>query len=111
MALPKKTSNAALDALGNPLRRDIVALLADGPKAVGVIAKAFPVSRPAISKHLRILQQASIISMQPVGNRNYYQLERNGFDSAQDWMGQFWGDALNRFTMVAENTYRRDDDV
>ena len=98
---------ASLDALGNPTRRQIVRLLAPGPKSVGEIAAALPVSRPAVSKHLRVLETAELVVHRSVGNRNVFQLQRSGFDAARDWLGSFWDDALARLTMVAENTEER----
>ena len=95
---------ATLDALGNPTRRRIVRLLAPGPKSVGEIAAALPVSRPAVSKHLRLLETAELVVHRSEGNRNVFQLHRSGFDAARQWLDQFWDDALARLTMVAENT-------
>lgn len=102
-------ASAALDALGNNVRREIIRMLSNGPRAAGEIADHFPISRPAISKHLRLLEQARMISHETIGNRNIYRLDQAGFDSARLWLDHFWTDALNRFGLVAENTFVADD--
>lgn len=92
-----------LDALGSPTRRRILELLGDGPRPVGEIAAALPVSRPAVSKHLRLLEAAELVEFEASGTRNVYRLEQAGFDAARDWLGGFWDEALARFAMLAEN--------
>lgn len=84
-------------------------MLSNGPRAAGEIADQFPISRPAISKHLRLLEQANMVSHETIGNRNVYQLDQMGFDHARHWLDHFWTDALHRFGMVAENTFVADD--
>lgn len=96
-------TDRALDALGNPVRRQIVEMLALRPQAVGEIAAQLPISRPAVSKHLRVLQGAALVEFTPDGTRNVFALRRAGFDTAREWLGDFWDDALARFRMVAEN--------
>ncbi|MBT8459167.1 MAG: metalloregulator ArsR/SmtB family transcription factor [Boseongicola sp.] len=97
-------ADTTLDALGNPVRREILRMLADGPRSAGDIAQAFPISRPAISKHLRILNDAEIIAHESVGNKNIYRLNPGGFQEARDWLDSFWDNALQRLAVVAENT-------
>ncbi len=97
---------ATLDALGSPTRRQIVRLLAPGPKSVGEIAAELPVSRPAVSKHLRLLETAELVAHRSEGNRNVFQLRRSGFDSARDWLESFWDDALARLKLEAENDWK-----
>lgn len=92
------------DALGNPVRRTIVGILRGGPHAVGDIAAKLPVSRPAVSKHLRILEKAQLVAHEKDGTRNVFRIEATGFEAARDWLDGFWDDALARFAMVAENT-------
>lgn len=94
----------ALDALGNPIRRQIVHLLGGGPRPVGAIADTLPVSRPAVSAHLRVLEEAALVTFEKAGNRNLFRLRPEGFAAARDWLGAFWDDALIRFTLLAENT-------
>jgi len=93
-----------LDALGNPVRRQILALLSTGTKAVGKIAAELPVSRPAVSKHLQILERAELVSCQRQGNRSLFRLRAQGFADARSWLDAYWDEALGRFAMVAENT-------
>jgi len=97
-------NNAALDALGSPIRREIIRLLSDKAQAVGELARQLPVSRPAVSKHLRLLHDAGLVAHEAAGNRNVYRLQATGFDAARQWLDSFWGDALARFKLVAENT-------
>jgi len=93
---------AQLDALGDPTRRAILARLLEGPLAVGELASHFPVSRPAISQHLRILKDANLVLDQPQGNRRLYTLNPEGFDSLRDYFDQFWSLALTAFKKKAE---------
>ena len=83
---------------------DIVEMLSERPRAVVEIAAAMPVSRPAVSKHLTILQDAGLIAHRSRGTRNLYHLEPRGFEAANAWLDSFWDDALARFRLVAENT-------
>jgi DNA-binding transcriptional ArsR family regulator len=93
---------AQLDALGDPTRRAILARLLTGPLAVGELASHFPVSRPAISQHLRILKDANLVLDRPAGNRRLYALNPEGFDSLRDYFDQFWSLALDAFKRKAE---------
>jgi DNA-binding transcriptional ArsR family regulator len=89
--------DAQLDALGDPTRRAILARLLDGPAPVGKLARDFPISRPAISQHLRILKDAKLVVDRPEGNRRLYQLNPEGFDSLREYFDQFWSLALKAF--------------
>ena len=91
-----------LDALGDATRRAILARLLEGPKAVGELARDFPVSRPAISQHLRILKQANLVMDRPEGNRRMYQINPEGFDSLREYFEQFWSQALDAFKKKVE---------
>jgi DNA-binding transcriptional ArsR family regulator len=86
-----------LDALGDPTRRAILARLIHGALPVGELARDFPVSRPAISQHLRILKRANLVSDRPAGNRRLYQLDPQGFETVREYFDQFWGQALSAF--------------
>jgi DNA-binding transcriptional ArsR family regulator len=100
--------DSQLDALGDPTRRAILARLLDGPVAVGALAEDFPVSRPAISQHLRVLKQANLVVDRPVGNRRLYQLNPAGFETLREYFEQFWGQALSAFKRrVEEQTPER----
>ena len=96
--------DAIFDALGNPMRRSIVRILAPGPQSVGQIAGRLPISRPAVSKHLRLLENAGLVTHLQQGNRNMFRLERRGFEEARSWLQGFWDEALTRFAFIAENT-------
>ncbi|HTO88541.1 MAG TPA: metalloregulator ArsR/SmtB family transcription factor [Thermoanaerobaculia bacterium] len=93
---------AQLHALADPTRRAILTRLRGGPLAVGVLASDFPVSRPAISQHLRVLKDARLVKDRPDGNRRLYQLDPAGFDSLREYLEQFWTDALTSFKKRVE---------
>jgi DNA-binding transcriptional ArsR family regulator len=94
--------SAQLDALGDPTRRAILDRLLDGPQPVGTLARGMPVSRPAISQHLRILKAANLVVDQPHGTRRVYQLNPQGFDSLREYFDRFWTEALHAFKTKAE---------
>ena len=96
--------DAKLDALGDATRRAILARLLEGPLPVGKLARDFPVSRPAISQHLRILKQANLVVDKPAGNRRVYQLNPEGFDSLREYFDQFWTQALTAFKKKVETS-------
>lgn len=85
-----------LDALGSPMRREILQALRSRPLAVGEIADRLPVSRPAISRHLKILEEAGLVEVQEIGTRNIYSVRLQGFASVRDFMDDFWSSALDR---------------
>ena len=93
-----------LDALGDGTRRAILARLLTGPLPVGELARDFPVSRPAISQHLRMLKQANLVIDRPEGNRRVYQLHPEGFDSLRAYFDQFWSLALDSFKNKVEGS-------
>ncbi len=97
------TYQEALDALGDPTRRAIVERLARGPAAVALLAEGLPVSRPAVSQHLRVLLDAGLVSYDAVGTRNVYRLDRAGFDALRAWLDGFWTDVLGAFEDYAGN--------
>ncbi len=91
-----------LDALGDPTRREIVELLRLGPRPVGAIAAELPVSRPAVSQHLRVLEAARLVRHRRNGTRNVYALDPDGLTEVRAWVEAFWDDALARFAEAAE---------
>ncbi|WP_263351198.1 ArsR/SmtB family transcription factor [Acidicapsa acidisoli] len=91
-----------LDALGDATRRAIVQHLLRGPVSVGKLAEEFPVSRPAISQHLRVLKQASLVTDQVLGTRRVYQLNPEGFETLRSYFDQFWSIALTAFQQKVE---------
>jgi DNA-binding transcriptional ArsR family regulator len=91
------TQHTQFFALGDPTRRAIITRLRKGPSAVGELAREFPVSRPAISQHLRVLERARLVTYRASGARRVYALDPAGFDSLRDYFDRFWTDALDAF--------------
>ena len=91
-----------LTALGDPTRRSIFELLADGPRSVGELAGQLPVSRPAVSQHLKVLKDAGLVSDRAVGNRRIYRLNPDGLGALRAYLDGFWNRALTAFKDVAE---------
>ncbi len=91
-----------MDALGDPTRRAIFERLADGPKAVGEIANELPVSRPAVSQHLKVLKQAGLVTDRAEGTRRLYQLNPQGIQDLRAYFDQFWNQALASFKEVVD---------
>jgi len=92
------------EALGDPNRRAIVELLVPGGRSVQEIADALPISRPAVSRHLRLLKQAGLVREEPVGTRRIYRLHDEGIEAVRAYLERVWGEAAARFTLVASNT-------
>lgn len=92
----------ALTALGDPTRRAIFERLADGPRAVGELAGELPVSRPAVSQHLKVLKEAGLVIDRSAGNRRIYQLNPEGVGALRAYLDQFWNRALTAFKAAAE---------
>jgi DNA-binding transcriptional ArsR family regulator len=92
------------DALGDPNRRAIVELLAGGDRSVQQLADALPISRPAVSRHLRLLKEAGLVVEEPRGTRRIYRLHDEGIDQVRRYLERVWGEAAARFRLVAENT-------
>ncbi len=95
-----------LDALGHATRRAILARLAAGPLPVGELSAHFPMSRPAISQHLRILKQARLVTDTAVGTRRVYAIDHDGFNELRRYFDRFWGDALSSFKSRVERKKR-----
>ena len=94
--------NPQLDALGDATRRGILARLINGPRAVGELARDFPVSRPAISQHLRVLKDAGLVVDRPDGARRVYALNPDAFESLREYFDHFWNQALAAFKRRVE---------
>lgn len=90
-------ADAVFEALGEPVRRRILELLREGPAPVGRLAERLPVGRPAVSKHLRVLSGAGLISHRSAGTRNLYALVPGGLAPAQQWLTATWDSALAAF--------------
>jgi DNA-binding transcriptional ArsR family regulator len=91
-----------MDALGDPTRRAIFERLAQGPMAVGELANELPVSRPAVSQHLKVLKQAGLVADRAQGTRRLYQLDPHGVGALRAYFDGFWSQALANFSTVVE---------
>lgn len=91
------------DALGDPHRRAIVEALAEGERSVKEIAEELPISRPAVSRHLRLLKDAGLVADRPAGVRRLYRLDDRGVEEVRRYMKEIWGEAVTRFRITAEN--------
>ena len=98
----KNYQELQLDALGDATRRAILARLLSGPLPVGELSGHFPVSRPAISQHLRILKEANLVTDTAAGTRRLYAINREGFHSLREYFDQFWTTALSEFKKKVE---------
>ena len=96
--------SSAFEALADPQRRAILTLLASGGRSVGSVAEHLPISRPAVSRHLRLLKEAGLVVEEPVGTRRIYRLHDGGVAEVQEFLTGLWGEAVGRFRLVAENT-------
>ena len=100
-ALPM-LADEAFEALGDATRRGIVRALARGPAAVGEIAQGLPVTRPAVSQHLRVLARAGLVDVIAEGPRRIYRLDPRGVGAMRGWLDEQWGEALAAFARFAD---------
>jgi DNA-binding transcriptional ArsR family regulator len=96
------TYDTALAALADPTRRRVFERLKAGPQAVGTIARGMPVSRPAVSQHLRVLKEAGLVADRPEGTRRVYHIDPHGLGALRAWLDQFWDQALAAFQAEVE---------
>ena len=96
------TNGHPLDALSDPTRRHIFEQLKAGPRSVGDLAADLPVSRPAVSQHLRVLEDVGLVTHRRNGTRHLYELDATGVAVLRDWVDEFWTEALGRFKQVAK---------
>jgi DNA-binding transcriptional ArsR family regulator len=92
------------EALGDVNRREILRILSSGGKPVREIADAMTISRPAVSRHLRLLKDAGMVTERAEGARRIYRLHERGLEAVQEYLEQVWGEATARFRLLAENT-------
>ncbi|BAM90668.1 putative transcriptional regulatory protein, Ars family [Bradyrhizobium oligotrophicum S58] len=97
----------ALAVLADPTRRQVFERLRDGPRPVHAIAAGLPVSRPAVSQHLKLLKDAGLVEERSEGVRRIYSLRREGLAELRDWLDSFWDDALLAFKIEAERRHRQ----
>jgi DNA-binding transcriptional ArsR family regulator len=93
-------------ALADPTRRHIFEALRERPKTVGELAEGQPVSRPAVSQHLKVLESASLVSVEPKGSRRLYLIKRDGLDDLRQYLESFWSDVLSAYGAGVAQTNR-----
>jgi len=98
-----------LTALADPSRRAVFEALRGGPSAVGELATALPISRPAVSQHLKVLKDAGLVSDRAAGTRRLYRIRPEGIASLRAYLDQMWDDALAAFAAAAEHEQRQDE--
>lgn len=96
--------DAAFSALGDANRRAILQLLHDRDRSVQELADSLPISRPAVSRHLRLLKDAGLVTTRSEGARRIYRLDASGVDVVVEFLGEMWGEATARFRLIADNT-------
>ncbi len=96
-----RTNGLALDALGDWTRRQILEALKQGPRSVGELAAGLPVSRPAVSQHLRVLKDAGLVLDRKDGARRVYRVDPSGLADIRAYFDSFWDEALDRFAAEA----------
>jgi DNA-binding transcriptional ArsR family regulator len=109
--MPDQASRAVtgdpFEALGDPHRRQILTLLGTGPQSVGELASELPITRPAVSRHLRLLREAGLVTTQRRGTRRIYELHEAGVEAVRAYLEQVWGEATRRYRLVADSSGRR----
>ena len=103
MPVPQQAATP-FDALADPHRRAILELLHNGERSVREIADEMPITRPAVSRHLRLLKDAGLVASSPEGTRRLYRLHDEGLDAVRDYLQEVWGDAAARFRLAADNS-------
>lgn len=93
---------AVMTALADPTRRDIFERIGRGPISVGTIAEGLPVSRPAVSQHLKVLKDAGLVRDEQVGTRRLYRIDPRGLGALREWLNQFWSEQLSAFRDFVE---------
>ena len=95
-------ANKVISALADPTRISVLEKLRDSPKSVGEIANDLPVSRPAVSQHLKVLKDAGLVNDRSVGTRRIYYIDPKGLGAMRAWLDQFWDSALSAFAEATE---------
>jgi len=98
----QKTARASFSALGDPTRREIFERVAERPRAVGDLARGLPVSRPAVSQHLKVLKEAGLVREVAAGTRRIYSIDPRGIGAMRDWLDKHWRGALAAFQEFAD---------
>ena len=100
----------ALAALADPTRRRVFEALRGGPRPVGEIANGLPVSRPAVSQHLKVLKGAGLVREEAAGTRHVYSIDPKGLGAIRRWLDEFWDDALTRFAAEVDRDQNEERD-
>lgn len=95
-------NQAVFDAIADPTRRDILAVLIERPAGVEEIAARFPISRPAVSRHLKLLLRAGLVARKESGRSNIYRIETAPLEAVRDWMNELWQGRLALLKRIAE---------
>jgi DNA-binding transcriptional ArsR family regulator len=103
-------ADRAFSALYDPTRRAVLERLRDGPRPVGEIARDLPVSRPAVSQHLKVLKEAGLVNDRSEGTRRIYHIDPSGLGALRAWLDQFWDAALVAFAAEAEKFGQGEDE-
>src|SRR4051794_3051855 len=101
-------ANRGFAAPHDPTRRGGVGRLRGGPRAVGEIARALPVTRPAVSQHLKVLKEAGLVDDRSEGTRRIYQIDPKGLGAMRAWLDQFWDSALSAFAAEVERSSKEE---
>ena len=101
-------ANRVFAALHDPTRRAVLERLRDGPRPVGEIAKGLPVTRPAVSQHLKVLKEAGLVDDRSEGTRRIYHIDPKGLGAMRAWLDQFWDSALTALAAEIEKDAKRD---
>jgi DNA-binding transcriptional ArsR family regulator len=96
----------AFAALADPTRRQVFERLCRGPRSVSALAAGLPVSRPAVSQHLKVLKEAGLVADEPDGTRRVYRIDPKGLAAIRQWLDGIWDEALGAFAETAETTAR-----
>jgi DNA-binding transcriptional ArsR family regulator len=102
-----KANGTPLEALGDATRRAVFELLREGPRAVGDLARELPVSRPAVSQHLRVLKEAGLVTERRNGTKRLYRIDPGGVEALRTYFEVFWTEALASFKAAADDERRR----
>lgn len=102
-------ADRAFSALYDPTRRAVLERLRDGPRPVGEIARGLPVTRPAVSQHLKVLKEAGLVSDRSEGTRRIYHIDPKGLGAMRAWLDQFWDSALAAFAAEVERSSKKED--
>lgn len=101
-------ANRLISALADPTRRAVFEKLRDGPRPVGEIARGLPVTRPAVSQHLKVLKDAGLVTDRSEGTRRIYYIDPKGLGAMRAWLDQFWESALAAFAAEVEKSKEKE---